>query len=319
MKVHSEQPSPKRHEIGDSCLGCVGGGCWSREVKAKCTRPHSEMTRMFSNWVVMVDSYLNILENAELYGELYGIWILSPFFPFPPVFLLCDATRPPSLVGAWDCRQRARKLGSPRTLHWQCLTPCPAASGDPSVQSGSLHSLSLLQFCNWWCSWDYKPPVELASMQEEEHGSEPKDQRLPHVKEKCAGMKNSVGVRNRAPRSVKKPLGWQWIRHISQVSNLLFRLKLITSTFFPFPLNLRDDAGSYITTPCQCSPISVKGYLRTALPTELFLSSDLHYTLSAELTGLLFSSNLQDQSRDLCAWRLEKSKSSESYETMIGN
>lgn len=177
-------------------------------------------------------------------------------------FFCVTATRPPSCRGVRPQAESAEAGSPPCTLHWQCLTPCPAASGDPSVQSGILHSLSLLQFCNWWCSWDYKPPVELASMQEE-HGSEPKDQRLPHVKEKCAGMKNSGRVRNRAPRSVKKPLGGNesGISHKSPIS--FFRLKLIISTFL-FPLNLRDDAGSYVT-PCQCSPILAKGLSQDSL------------------------------------------------------
>lgn len=190
---------------------------------------------------------------------------LSFFFGFLLFFLFffVTATRPPS---SRSMRLQAERgstffLRAPSTV--QCLTSCPAVSGNPRLQSGILHSLSLFQFCNQWCSWDYKPPVELASMQAE-HGSEPKDQRLPYVKEKCAGMENSGRGRNPAPRSLKKPLGGNesGISHKSPIS--FFRLKLIISTFLPFSLNLREDAGSYVM-PCQCSPMSAKGLSQDSL------------------------------------------------------
>ena len=183
------------------------------------------------------------------------------FFWFSPIFSLfffCDCHKI-SLFQEHETAGRERGstffLRTPSTVRY--LTPCPVASGNSRLQSGILHSLSLLQFCNQWCSWDYKPPVELASMQEEEHGSEPKDPRLPYVNKKCAGKKNSGGVRNRAPRSLKMPLGGNesGISHKFPIS--FFRLKLIISTFLPFSLNLREDAGSYVT-PCHCSPMSAK-------------------------------------------------------------
>lgn len=103
-------------------------------------------------------------------------------------------------------------------------------------------------------------------MQEAAHGSESKDQRqrLPGVKEKCAGMKNSSRVRNRAPRSLKKPLGGNESGISHKFPIVFFRWKLIISTFLPFSLNLREDAGSHIT-PCQCSPMSAKGLSQASL------------------------------------------------------